>query len=70
MGLKGKLSNYIDDLDQLVSKKNWDILFTDQDIKNNDGIYVPCSGHAKRPDFIPANPDQYYNDLLFHLQFY
>ncbi len=44
------LSDLIDRLDQLVGKENWDILFTDRDIRDAHGEYVPCHGAAKRPD--------------------
>jgi GR25 family glycosyltransferase involved in LPS biosynthesis len=44
------LSNLIDQLDTLVGKENWDVLFTDKDTKGADGQYVPAYGMAKRPD--------------------
>ncbi len=44
------LSDYIDQLDRLVGKNNWDVLFTDPDTKNSEGKYVPCYGASKRPD--------------------
>ncbi len=49
------LSYLIDELDIKVGRNNWDILFTDQDTKNSDGVYVPCKGYAHRPNFLPAN---------------
>ncbi len=49
----------IDDLDGLVGKGEWDILFTDQDTKNNDGNYVPCASYAWRPNFQPQNPGRF-----------
>ncbi len=49
------LPNLIDQLDVLVGKGGWDIFFTDLDTKNNDGVYVPCSSFAKRPNFTPPN---------------
>lgn len=49
------LSNYIDDLDYLLGKRGWDILFTDMDTVGRDGRHVPCFSHAERPDFQPAN---------------
>jgi GR25 family glycosyltransferase involved in LPS biosynthesis len=54
------LSNLIDELDQLVGKNGWDILFTDRDTKNQEGEYVPCHGFAWRPNYIPANPNRFY----------
>lgn len=53
------LSDLIDELDVLVGKKNWDILFTDQDTKGQDGKYVPCFSHALRPNFSPLNPSRF-----------
>ncbi len=50
------LSQYIEDLDALVGKNGWDILFTDQDTKGQDGHYVICNSYAWRPNFTPDNP--------------
>src|SRR5579862_3690799 len=47
------LSELIDELDGIVGKKGWDILFTDLDTKGNDGKRVPCSSYAWRPNFSP-----------------
>jgi len=49
------LSELIDRLDALVGEGGWDIFFTDQDTKNNYGMYVPCTGFGKRPNFHPHN---------------
>lgn len=54
-----KLSDYIRQLDALVGKENWDILFTDPDTKNREGSYVPCLSYAKRPNFSPSNPEKF-----------
>ncbi len=40
----------IDELDQLVGKDNWDVLFTDVDYRSGEGQYVVAYGTAKRPD--------------------
>lgn len=53
------LSNFIEELDQLVGKKNWDILFTDRDTKNQAGHYVSCSAYALKPHFDPVNPNRF-----------
>jgi GR25 family glycosyltransferase involved in LPS biosynthesis len=50
------LSNLVEKLDALVGKKGWDILFTDQDTKNQRGEYIPALGHARRPNYSPENP--------------
>ncbi len=53
------LSDLIDQLDALVGKEGWDLLFTDQDTKNNLGQYVPNTGFAWRPNYAPPNPSQF-----------
>ncbi len=54
------LPDLIAQLDALVGYDGWDILFTDRDTKGKDGNYVPCIGYAKRPNFKPTNPQQYF----------
>jgi len=49
------LSILIDKLDRLVGKDNWDILFTDQDIRNQNDEYIPAYASAKRPNFTFTN---------------
>jgi len=49
------LQEMITRLDSLVGKNGWDILFTDQDTKNQQNQYVPCSSYAWRPNFVPSN---------------
>jgi len=46
------LSPLIDKLDSLVGKNNWDILFTDKDIRDANGHHKACYWAAKRPDFV------------------
>lgn len=53
------ISDLIDKLDKLVGKDNWDILFTDQDTKNQQGAYVPCLGYARKPNFDPEHPERF-----------
>lgn len=53
------LSDLIERLDDLVGKEGWDILFTDQDTKNQQGNYVPCTSYARRPNFSPWNPSRF-----------
>ncbi len=53
------VSDLMDQLDDLVGKEGWDILFTDQDTKNQEGNYVPCTAYAKRPNFKPSNPQKF-----------
>jgi GR25 family glycosyltransferase involved in LPS biosynthesis len=49
------LTDLIDRLDQAVGKDNWDILFTDRDIRNRDSYYVPTYYAGKRPDYESTN---------------
>lgn len=53
------ISSTITQLDSVVGKEGWDILFTDQDTKNSKGEYVPCFAYAHRPNFVSANPYGY-----------
>jgi GR25 family glycosyltransferase involved in LPS biosynthesis len=53
------ISDLIDKLDAQVGKKNWDILFTDRDTKDQNGNYVPCLSYALRPNFTPKNPERF-----------
>lgn len=48
-----ELADLIEILDDLVGKGGWDILFTDRDTRNNYGQYVPCTGYAWRPNYVP-----------------
>lgn len=53
------ISALVAELDAMVGYKGWDILFTDQDTKNQQGEYVPCRGFALRPNFTPKNPARF-----------
>jgi GR25 family glycosyltransferase involved in LPS biosynthesis len=44
------LSTLIHQLDALVGRQNWDVLFTDPNTKGANGKYVPAYGAGKRPD--------------------
>lgn len=46
----GRISSLLDRLDQLVGRENWDVLFTDLDLRKGKKDYVIASGVAKRPD--------------------
>lgn len=48
------LSDLIDKLDEAVGRENWDILFTDEDIRDAEGRHKSCFWGAKRPDFARA----------------
>ena len=53
------LSSLIDQLDAAVGPDGWDVLFTDQDTKGQDGKYVICRSHAPRPNFTPTHPERF-----------
>ena len=48
-----QVSDMIVVLDCLVGKNGWDILFTDRDIRDANGNYVPSGGFATRPNYHP-----------------
>lgn len=64
------LCDLIDELDELVGKDGWDILFTDQDTKNSLGQNVPCFAHAWMPNFTPSDPSRFTKryDISPHLR--
>ena len=53
------LSERVAEMDALVGKDGWDILFTDRDARGQDGKYVPCASYAWRPNFIPINSNRF-----------
>jgi GR25 family glycosyltransferase involved in LPS biosynthesis len=46
------LSELIDKLDRQIGAENWDILFTDRDIRDGSGNYIPNYWAGRRPDFL------------------
>ncbi len=44
------LADIIDELDRIIGKNKWDVLFTDRDYRSGVGQYVESSGSRKRPD--------------------
>jgi len=55
------LSERIDQLDRCVGKDNWDILFTDKDIRDGEGVHKPCFWAARRPDFVASSKQNIYS---------
>jgi len=49
------LSDLIEELDRSTGEKNWDILFTDRDIRDRNGHYVPTYYAGLRPDYVSTN---------------
>jgi len=63
------ISDLIDKLDRQVGKENWDILYTDQDSKNQEGQYVICLSYAPRPNYTPSNDEVFANRQLIYNTF-
>jgi GR25 family glycosyltransferase involved in LPS biosynthesis len=53
------LPDLIKELDAAVGEEGWDVLFTDQDTRGNDGKRVPCAAYAWRPNFTPSHPHRF-----------
>ncbi|MGZ3633524.1 MAG: glycosyltransferase family 25 protein [Parachlamydiaceae bacterium] len=64
-----QLTSLIKELDKVVGKRNWDVLFTDPDTKRRDGTYVPCLGYARRPNFDPKNPERFVHREVINKNF-
>lgn len=54
-----ELSGLIDQLDVLVGKDGWDVLFTDRDTKDREGKTIDCVSFGWRPNFYPSNPRRF-----------
>jgi GR25 family glycosyltransferase involved in LPS biosynthesis len=46
------LSDLIEELDEEVGKGNWDVLFTDRDIRDTNGNYATTYYAGRRPDYL------------------
>jgi GR25 family glycosyltransferase involved in LPS biosynthesis len=53
------ISSRIEELDALVGKEGWDVLFTDRDTRNAKGEYIPCTAPGIRPDIHPKDLKPY-----------
>lgn len=60
------ISDYIEQLDEVVGRDNWDILFTDPDTKGKDGKYVVCSAFARRPNYYPDRPNRFKERVIIN----
>ncbi len=65
-----EISQAIEELDAVVGKTGWDILFTDKDTKDKNGNYVLCLGYALRPNFNPLNPEKFAQRTMIHPKFW
>jgi GR25 family glycosyltransferase involved in LPS biosynthesis len=63
------ISHLIEKLDKAVGKKNWDILYTDRDTKNQKGEYVRCKSYAKSPNFEPSSPRKFAKEKNINSKF-
>lgn len=63
------LSDLIENMDIILGKEGWDILFTDFDTKNQRGEYVPCMGAAFRPNFSPVDNNRFLERIDISLDF-
>lgn len=54
------VTDAIEKLDELVGAGNWDVLFTDRDIKDSNGNYVTTYWAGRRPDYIGFTKDNDY----------
>ena len=50
------IPDLIDDLDRVVGKGNWDVLFTDRDIRDSNGNHKETIWAARRPDYAESLP--------------
>lgn len=51
-----ELSTLIEKLDIEIGKGNWDVFYTDKDMKRADGAYIPCWSACHRPDITQGMP--------------
>lgn len=63
------ISKAVEKLDKLVGKDGWDMLFTDKDTKDRNGNYVPCYGHAYRPNFTPKDAGRFARRTIINQDF-
>jgi GR25 family glycosyltransferase involved in LPS biosynthesis len=54
------LSGIIDKLDATVGHGNWDVLFTDRDIKDANGHYATTYWAGRRPDYLTFTKENNY----------
>jgi GR25 family glycosyltransferase involved in LPS biosynthesis len=54
------LPDLIDKLDTLVGRDQWDVLFTDRDMRRADGSYNVCLWAARRPDIAEGSKSNDY----------
>ncbi len=64
------LPDIINALDTEVGSENWDILFTDKDMRRADGVYIAGWSAARRPDITFANKTNDYSTRVRRGEFF
>ncbi len=64
------LPNVIERLDALVGKENWDILFTDRDMRDANGMYTTTYWAGKRPDYLGFSTNDFAKKTRISPDFY
>jgi GR25 family glycosyltransferase involved in LPS biosynthesis len=64
------LPNVIEKLDALVGKGNWDVLFTDRDMRDAEGRYTTTYWAGKRPDFLGFSTNEFAKKTLISPDFF
>ena len=64
------LPDLIAKLDALVGRDNWDVLFTDRDIRDANGNYSTTYWAGRRPDFIGFSQNDFAKKKLISPDFY
>lgn len=54
-----KLLSYIEELDSIIGRDGWDILYTDRDYRTKNGKYIISYGTDYRPDVETRNQEKY-----------
>lgn len=60
----------IEKLDDLVGRGNWDVLFTDRDMRDANGNYTTTYWAGKRPDFIGFSKNDFAKKTLVSADFF
>jgi GR25 family glycosyltransferase involved in LPS biosynthesis len=64
------IPDLIDKLDSQVGRGNWDVLFTDRDIRDSNGNYATTYWAGKRPDFIGFSKNDFAKKIMISSDFY
>jgi hypothetical protein len=57
------ITKYIDDLDRIVGRENWDLLFTYRDYRGEGGQYYKAWGAAYRPNIDTRDQERFNIDI-------